>query len=787
MRFPREIIADDTVTIEDNDSNVTILSEPLGDLTISSINTSVNETFETDDDIETIEDDDDVEVLEEVSTGMQTRSGRTFAANVLKCNNCRQAKPITSVPRDGVGLEEILCDEKVNIMMDDDEDDAPLQYKLTNFSIYCKEDMNENHLVPVFVDNLLIAGKKIYLSGTVLRLDSSNEELEGLEVKDIGPITQWSNVTGMECGNENIIISTEHDKKEIEFNLIKPSEDYSDIYKDVYRMAYLSNKIITKLSHAVDEGVMMEYEDLLEFVRSLRSPIFFGEKLPSCDDEFFQLHSIFILEQIQSFDHEDIVISRLPCVKHMNKLSGGIKITTNRGVKGSRNTPQPSTLNTKSQTTPLVAELFESIFQQQMKTNRAAKKKLCTCRNCQKNNCGNCDRCQEMVSFGGKTPDNQVTCLERQCLKNLDDEIFLDDDEDNGKKKRVETCVTWPQESIKTIHSRTYYKEVTLKMGGRDRKVIPGSYLLITPDSEEHKSVPHYPCRVMYLFSRTFQGKKLKMAHVQWFARGENTILGRVGDAREWYLVEECEDIFLSGVSRILDIEHLPTEDFSKWRKAGGTRGAIMKENAGGKDGWWRLKYMPEFGRFEVPLKEETELRGPGECLLCDRRTEERKKDDVIVHKNGRKIQINGSWYKVGSCMLITDTTIRFKVPAKVPKSYPKARVDPNLYPEHWRKPEVYEGDYNDTWEPFQIVRLEEIVQNGEETYIRVRKMYRPHDTHMTNEEARAKPLTELFWSDAIARMTREMWHMPLPESAWSMLWALAMFLLWIILMRKNP
>ena len=109
---------------------------------------------------------------------MQTRSGRTFAANVLKCNNCRQAKPITSVPRDGVGLEEILCDEKVNIMMDDDEDDAPLQYKLTNFSVYCKEDMKENHLVPVFVDNLLIAGKRIYLSGTVLRLDSSNEELE---------------------------------------------------------------------------------------------------------------------------------------------------------------------------------------------------------------------------------------------------------------------------------------------------------------------------------------------------------------------------------------------------------------------------------------------------------------------------------------------------------------------------------------------------------------------------------------------------------------------------------
>ena len=206
-----------------------------------------------------------------------------------------------------------------------------------------------------------------------------------------------------------------------------------------------------------------------------------------------------------------------------------------------------------------------------------------------------------MVSFGGKVPDNQVTCLERQCLKNLDGEVFLDDDEDNGKKKRIKTGVTWPKESVKTTNGKTYYDEVKLKMGVRERRIVPGTYLLITPDDEEHKSVPHYPCRVLSLYSRTFQGKHLDLAHVQWFARGENTILGRVGDAREWYLVEECEDVLLSSVSRILNIEHLPTEDYAKWRKSGGTRGAIMKDDAGGKDGWWRMKYMPEFGRF-VPI-----------------------------------------------------------------------------------------------------------------------------------------------------------------------------------------
>ena len=128
-------------------------------------------------------------------------------------------------------------------------------------------------------------------------------------------------------------------------------------------------------------------------------------------------------------------------------------------------------------------------------------------------------------------------------------------------------------------------------------------------------------------------------------------------------------------------------------------------------------------------------------------------KHNVYVEDNGNKIKINGRFYEVGQFLLITDSTFRFKIPAKIPKSYPKQKVDPIMYPEHWRKPDVYEGDHNDTWEPFQIVRLEQIVSTGREMYIRVRKMYRPHDTHMTHEEARTKSLTVLYWTDEIFRM----------------------------------
>ena len=79
---------------------------------------------------------------------------------------------------------------------------------------------------------------------------------------------------------------------------------------------------------------------------------------------------------------------------------GGVGVGTSRSsnAKKPKNMPQPKTLNMKIQTTPLVSKLFDPIFNKQMKTNCVGKNKLCTCSNCQKINCGNCDRCREMTS-----------------------------------------------------------------------------------------------------------------------------------------------------------------------------------------------------------------------------------------------------------------------------------------------------------------------------------------------------------------------------------------------------
>ena len=761
----KRVVTLDEYTVQSDEDIVTLDASDLNQSNTSNCPEEV--TLDSDDD-----DDDEIEYLGE-ETVRRKKNVRSVPKRLAsqsvsqnKCNNCRQNQKTFFTPKSGASLNDVITDDRVNIMMDlEEEDDAPLQYKMTDFTVYCKEGSEGSHLVPIFTENLISNGRSIFLCGEVLRLDSQEGE-EGLRAVDIGPITMWSNATGMNVDQENIIISAECGGRSVEFNLLRPSSQYLPMFRTIYRQVYLANRIITALDDL--ESRWLEYSELLEFVSQLPAPALYGETLAPCDEEFLQLHADFVVSQVRTFDeagdedNEEMTIGGQPCIRHLAAMSGLDRRT--RPSKPSSNkakgvTPQPNTLNTKSQTTVLVAELFDSIFQSQMKLNRAARNKMCACRACQRNNCGTCERCKEMISFGGKTPDSQLLCLERQCLKKRDLEVTLGDDEEEiSVTKSLRTGVRWVGGGKRDSSSpgRVFYDSAVLRLPGGRREVTvnPGSYLLVTPDDQEHKSVPHYPCRVLYFLERQFRGQTLQLAHVQWLARTENTILGRTGDTREWFMVEECEDVELSSISKVLDIEQVLVTDIGQWRRLGGTRGAILKDNVGGADGFWRQKYQPEFGRFVAPTEEETRLREAGECLLCEKRRERLETQKLEVSRDGREVRINRVWYRVGQFMMLVDNTLLYTIPKREPRVYPKKTdVDPEVYSEHWRKPEVYEGDHHDTWDPFQVVRLEEIVQEGGHVYIRVRKLYRPEDTHLRSEEARAKPLTALYWSNEIARI----------------------------------
>ena len=167
-----------------------------------------------------------------------------------KCSNCRQrlAEVKTFKPSGrSAGVVEVVKEPSINIAMDVEDGEA-LQYKLTDFIIYdnAEDSSIDGHLVPIFAESLLSRGVKLWLAGRVLRLDSEVTEV-GLEVEGLGPITQWNNATGMEGGENNVIISIKHAGKELEFNLVRPHSSYLPLYQNTFRMVFMANNIIVKL------------------------------------------------------------------------------------------------------------------------------------------------------------------------------------------------------------------------------------------------------------------------------------------------------------------------------------------------------------------------------------------------------------------------------------------------------------------------------------------------------------------------------------------------------------
>lgn len=67
-------------------------------------------------------------------------------------------------------------------------------------------------------------------------------------------------------------------------------------------------------------------------------------------------------------------------------------------------------------TTPLVRNIFEQFFSQQLAgKSTARKRRRCgVCEVCQLPDCGNCKHCKDMIKFGGSGRSKQA-CVHRQC------------------------------------------------------------------------------------------------------------------------------------------------------------------------------------------------------------------------------------------------------------------------------------------------------------------------------------------------------------------------------------
>ena len=107
----------------------------------------------------------------------------------------------------------------------------------------------------------------------------------------------------------------------------------------------------------------------------------------------------FVVRQVTTFDNagdveEDLSLLEMPCIKHLSEMAGVDRarkepVQYQARANPPRITAQPEVI-VKAVTTPLVAQLFESKFREQMRTNdnKGKGQKVCTCRACQSPNCG---------------------------------------------------------------------------------------------------------------------------------------------------------------------------------------------------------------------------------------------------------------------------------------------------------------------------------------------------------------------------------------------------------------
>lgn len=667
-----------------------------------------------------------------------------------RCKICRQYIDELLIynghPNNAVDEFIALTDEKLMLFNGDEEidkqDERPTN-KITYFSVY---DMN-GHLCP-FDSGLIEQNKFLYFSGYVKPVYDENSMPEnGIPTKDIGPINEWY-ISGFDGGEKAIVgFSTAYG----EYYLMEPSPDYHPLIKIVNQKIALSKLIIEFL---LDEAWQNPtYEDLLQ-------------KLATTEDlteEILLRHAQFVCDQIVSFDaaaadeNDDPLITS-PCMRALVKIAGvnfqkKQKLTKidRRGIKMKKPIHW-----SKATTTNLVREVFETFFPDQIakSDDKGPRRKRCgVCEACQNPDCGACTHCKDMLKFGGSGRSKQACKMRRCPYMAIED---AENDEDNEEQdtillkcenvekeepipcsKRILHSVKWIGEPIFDYNGRKYY--ATAKVG--DILVRAEDCVML---NSANPNQPLHVARIGYMWDQQPGGATF---HAHIFCRGTNTILGETADPRELFEADICENCPLGSIVRKAKVEKRKIPD--DWFQKGGLDNLPQPMEDDGETFFYSKRYMHDFSRFEDILQEKIDESLPfTPCCACIRKT--KKKRERIPTLVDDSVLWLGQKYSVGMAVYLTPESFKFKTEPFFEHLKNEHNVDNDLYPEYYRKTsDAIKGSNSDTPEPFCIGLIEEIREAPlNEIKIKVRKLYRPENTHKGVFLAYQQDLNLLYWSE---------------------------------------
>ena len=428
----------------------------------------------------------------------------------------------------------------------------------------------------------------------------------------------------------------------------------------------------------------------------------------------------------------------------------------------------------------LVRDVFEAVFGDQMKMSDGDKKtgkvpvtRCGVCDQCTKSDCGQCRNCKDMTKFGGSGKSKQA-CMERKCLnkavKGEDGEESEEEEEQQvnisdllnkssektpkKKTKGNHKDVEWLGEAV-TAKRKTYYKSAILD---GELTVSIGDTVLIQPSDP---STPLYVARISNLFS----GPHGDTAHVVWYSRGTDTVLGEASDPTEIFQLTDCEDQPLLSIWKKCTVSVSARPEQETWRQKGGQDGGAGGVEDDGVNFWCQFHYSPSGARFEYPRSwpecdggEEEKLKF---CPCCEVRREERERwEPSTGEKTETEEYLSVIWdrapLKVGHSVYLQPNTVQFKIKKKRVEAITKIEenVDEDLYPEYYRKRNYVKGNNNETPDPFQVVTIKKIFKDGGDFALRVSVFYRPEDTHKGIKAAETAYNNEVYYTEEEATVS---------------------------------
>ncbi|XP_065647414.1 DNA (cytosine-5)-methyltransferase PliMCI isoform X3 [Hydra vulgaris] len=724
--------------------------------------------------------------IKEKNTSFLTSSEKPGMKTVEKCKECRQllnSNDIKLFQGDhSDALEEfaMLVDPRLSLLSGNEQDfdtyeDRP-QHKVTEFSVYDKC----GHLC-AFDTGLIEKNVELFFSGYVKPIFDENPDIEGgISTKAMGPINEWW-IAGFD-GGENALIG--FGTAFAEYILMRPSDDYASFMNAVTEKIYMSKIVIEFLLNNHDS----EYEELLNKLETTVPP----ENCAKFTEDTLLQHAQFLVEQVESYDSAALDEEDSPrlitscCMRDLIKLAG-VTLGKRRQMRGLKVKEEKKTLGpTLATTTPLVRHVFDTFFKNQidLKGVTTQRRKRCgVCEICQQPDCGVCRSCKDMVKFGGSGRSKQC-CINRRCpnlaVQEAEEDALCSQDEDepmlkspsktdisprhHRKGQEKKSFVKWACEDFVERKGKKLYKSVQIN----NELINVGEFVQVYPTDP---SDPLYICRVMYMWEDLNGDKKF---HAQWLYRSSETVLGEVGDPSEVFLSDDCDDIKLGAIMSKCNVSSKFASE--NWFLEGGKEGCIVSEE--NNELFYQKWYDYEDGLFTDPPTEflfskfdekycpscertKTKLKYKQPTLGDELQTESSTKSEHCF----KTVTWQGVCYSLGDCVYLDPDAFTFKIKQKSEPPKSKSVVkDEDEYPELYRKSNDYiKGSNINIAEPFRIGKIISIIKKTDNyggmksIMLKVRKFYRPENTHKGMSGTMNCDLNMVYWSNEEATVDFQM------------------------------